>query len=219
MKELGRAKLLSRDSDEELIIEALAPVEGSAEFRSIAFKESRIDYLFALDDRLSGIVLNNGVTIPVAMPFSELKSRIYDNDFDTGNRIDLTLVTGKPVADEKALRLAKKFNPAAEEPKGEEKSLEISLYAHAEETDRKFRRLKLLESQIAFFEPHAGRKDKETFIQLKPGQSIDGWTKFYVAVPMHHFTYYINQAKNSAQAVLDLCEATRVKETASLKMD
>jgi hypothetical protein len=76
MKELGKARVFSGGRDQDLLIEALAPVEGSNEFRAIAFRESRIGYLFAFDENLSGITLDNGVTIPVALPFAELKATI-----------------------------------------------------------------------------------------------------------------------------------------------
>lgn len=221
MKELGKARVFSRDREDDLLIEALAPVEGRDEFRAIAFRESRIDYLFSFDENLSGITLNNGVTIPVALPFAELKRRIYCNDFDTGGAIDLTLVTGKPVKDEQELRLSKKFNPAAEAAPvvADGKDLEIILIAHGKPTDRQFKRLRVPESAIGYFEPHNDRKDKETFVSLKPGCTIDGWSQFYVAAPLHYFTYYINQAKSRGDAVLDLSETTRPKDTSSLKMD
>jgi hypothetical protein len=219
MKELGKARILSREANEDLLIEALAPVEGRDEFRPIAFRESRIDYLFAFDDKLSGITLNNGVTIPVLLTFAELKQRIYGNDFDSGSSIDLTLVTGKPVAAEKELRLSKKFNPAAESAPVDEQPLEIILFAHGKSTDREFKRLRLTESQIGYFEQHAARKDKETFIMLKPGQTVDGWNQFYVATPLHYFTYYLSNAKEEGQAVLDMSEATRPKDTSALRMD
>ena len=223
MKELGKARRFALDGDEELLIEALAPVEGGNEYRSIAFLHSRIDYLFAFDEKLSGMVLTNGVTIPVALPFADLKQRIYGNDFSTGSSIDLTLVTGKPVSDEKELRLSKKFNPAADAPVAAAVApaddLDIVLFAHAEQSDRQFKLVRFKESQIGYFEPHGARKDKETFVSLKPGVSAGGFTKFYVATPMHHFTYYVTKARQSGDATLDLTEATRPKDSTSFKME
>lgn len=220
MKEIGKARVFSRDRENDLLIEALAPVEGSDEFRAIAFRESRIDYLFSFDEKLSGITLNNGVTIPVALPFAELKQKIYGNDFDTGGSLDLTLVTGKPVKDEQELRLSKKFNPAAENaPPADDNPLEIVLFAHGKPTDREFKRLRIREDQISFYEQHADRKDRETFITLKPGQAADGWSKFYVATPLNYFTYYLSHAKQEGQTVIDLSEATRPKDTSTLRMD
>ncbi|TAL35527.1 MAG: hypothetical protein EPN97_07050 [Alphaproteobacteria bacterium] len=220
MKELGKARVFSRDRENDLLIEALAPVEGSDEFRAIAFRESRIDYLFAFDETLSGIALKNGVTIPVALPFASLKQKIYGNDFDTGGSIDLTLVTGKPVKQEQELRLSKKFNPAADNaPPPDEKPLEIIVFAHGKPTDREFKRLRLREDQISHYEQHTDRKDSETFIALKPGQTADGWSRFYVATPLHYFTYYLTYAKKEGQTVLDLSEATRPKDTSALRMD
>jgi hypothetical protein len=220
VKELGKARVFSRDRADDLLIEALAPVEGSDEFRAIAFRESRIDYLFAFDAGLSGIALKNGVTIPVALPFASLKQKIYGNDFDTGASIDLTLVTGKPVKEEQELRLSKKFNPAAENtPPPEEKPLEMIIFAHGKPTDREFKRLRLREDQIAYYEQHAERKDRETYVSLKPGQSVDGWSKFYIATPLHYFTYYLTNAKKEGLTVLDLSEATRPKDTSALRMD
>ena len=221
MKELGKAKRFFLEGDDDTLIEALAPVAGSDEFRAISFRESRIDYLFAFDEKLSGIALLNGVTIPVALPFSELKDRIYGNDSGTGGGIDLTLVTGKPVAEEKALRLSKKFNPAADAAAAPSagKPLEIVVFAHSEPTDRKFKLLRFNESDMAYFEPHNNRKDKETFISLKPGFTVDGLSKFYIAAPMHYFTFYLAKAKQEGQTVLDMTETTRPKDSASLRMD
>lgn len=219
MNNFGKTKRFALEGDEDLLIEALAPVEGTDQYRAIAFRESRIDYLFAFDEKLSGIVLNNGVTIPVALPFADLKRRIYENDFSTGGGIDLTLVTGKPVTEEKELRLSKKFNPAAEAPVATDKPMDIIMFVHSEPNDRKFKLVRFQESQIAYFEPHSSRKDKETFISLKPGVTADGLTKFYVAMPLHYYTHYLTRAKQAGDAVMDLTEATRPRDSASLKLD
>ena len=220
MKELGKAKRFFLEGDDDVLIQALAPVAGSEEFRAISFRESRIDYLFAFDEKLSGIVLTNGITIPVALPFADLRKSIYDNDSATGGGIDLTLVTGKPVADEKELRLSKKFNPAADVAAPvAEKPLEIVAFAHAEPTDRKFKLLRFHESDMAYFEPHNNRKDKETFVSLKPGFTIDGLSKFYIATPMHYFTFFLAKARQEGQSVMDMTETTRPKDSTSLRMD
>lgn len=220
MKELGKARLLSRENEDDLLIEAMAPVEGGGGFRAIAFKASRIDCVFAIADRISAITLNNGVTIPVALPFAELKQRIYRNDFSEGGSIDLTLVSGAAVGEVQELRLAKKFNPAAESPApGNEEPLKITLFAHGKSTDREFRRITVSERQIDYFEPNAQRKETDTFVSLKKGVSIDGWTEFFVAMPLTNFAYYINQAKLAGRDALDLSEATRPRDTKTLRMD
>jgi hypothetical protein len=219
MKELGKARVLSRTEESDLLIEALTPVEGGGDFRAIAFKASRIDCVFAIEDKISAILLDNGVTIPVALPFADLKRRIYRNDFSEGDSIDLTLVSGKAVGAVQELRLAKKFNPAAAEAPTTDTVLKVTMFAHAKATDREFRRITVSEKQIDFYEPSAQRKDTDTFISLKKGVTIDGWTDFFVAMPLTNFTYYLNQAKLAGREALDISEATRPRDTKALKMD
>jgi hypothetical protein len=220
MKNFGKAKRFALESgNEDLLIEALAPVEGRDEYRSIAFRASRIDYLFSFDEKLSGIVLDNGVTIPVLLPFADLKKSIYNNDFETGSSVDLTLVTGKPVSEEKELRLSKKFNPAAEDAApATETPREIVAFAHMDASDRKFKLLRFRESDIAFFEPHSERKDRETFVRLKAGCNADGWNCFYISTPMHYFTWYLAEAQKEGRSLVDMTEHTRPKDSASLRM-
>ncbi|MBI1214439.1 MAG: hypothetical protein GC185_01310 [Alphaproteobacteria bacterium] len=213
-------RVLSRGGEgEDLVIEAQAPVDGTADqFRRVAFKSPMIDMLFEFDEGISGITLKNGVTIPVAMPFPELKRRIYDNDASTGTSIDLSLVTGKAVKEAQEVRLSKRFNPAAEScTVSEEKELEILVFAHQKRNDREFKRLRIPESKIGYCEPHVERKDTETFIDMK--SPVDGWSSFYIMVPLPSFLYYVKEAKQNGQGTLDIMELSRPKTTAKLKLD
>ena len=220
MSELGKSKVY-RMGGEDLLVEAYAPVEGKAdEYRRISFKSQLIDYVFEIDDKLSGLVLSNGVTIPVALTFDSLKAAVYEPDFKSGSGIDLTLVTGKAVGDVQAVRLAKTFNPAAsaEAPK-ENKPLQITGFAHPKQSlDMGFKRLSFYDSQIDHFEPSTARPDSETFIQLKTGYSADGLTTFFLPIPLTSFTYLLNQAKQQGQAALDISEMTRPKTTKNLNL-
>lgn len=220
MNGLGKSKILRLDDNEDLVVTAYAPVEGASDkWRKIAFKASLVDYVYEIDDKLSGIVLKSGVTIPVNMKFEQLRENIYQPDLSTGNGIDLTLVTGKAVGEVQRLRLSKTFNPAAQEQApGKPAGVEIIMFARAQKTDREFRLVRVHESQIGYFEPSATRKETETYVQLKDGQSIDGWTDFYVPLQLDHFAYYLNQARAQGSGSLDLAETTRPKSTRGLTM-
>ncbi len=214
-------KSLGGGGEEDLLIEAQAPVSGAGaglQFRQVAFRASRIDYIYEAAEGVSAIKLNDGVTIPVAMQFNELKSRIYNNDFRDGGSIDLSLVTGARVKDVLYPKLSKAFNPAAEEPVvAPDSDLLITMFVHGKPTDREFKLLTFKASQIDCFEPHASRKDKETYVALK--KPVDGLEAFYVNMPITHFTYYIDNAKKNGEKVLQLGEATRPKDVGALRMD
>ncbi len=205
-------KVFRMGNEDELVITAFAPVEGAeGGWRQIAFKAAQVDYVFQIDDDISAMTLKNGVTIPVVMSFERLRQTVYQPDMSTGNGIDLTLITGKAVRDVETLRLSKKFNPVAEVATSTEaeSALEIVLFAHAKPLDREFRRIILKQKDINYFEPHLERKDTETFIQMKPGAEAGGMAKFYIAMPLDHFTHYLNGALQSGQSTLDLSDRTR----------
>lgn len=224
MNGLGKGAVIKSlgGESEDLLIEAQAPVAGAGpgvQFRQIAFRASRIDYVYEAAEGISAIKLNDGVTIPVNMHFNELKKRIYDNDFRTGGSIDLSLVTGAVVKDKLFPKLSKEFNPAAEDTPAPASGIdtEITMFVHAKTSDRMFKLVTIKASQISYFEPHAQRKDKETFVTLK--KVHDGLEDFYVPMPITHFTYYIDNAKKNGERVLHLGEATRPKDVNLLKMD
>ncbi|MDI1227999.1 MAG: hypothetical protein PSY14_09975 [bacterium] len=206
-------KVFSMGNADGLIITANAPLEGaSGGWRQMAFKASTIDFLFEIDKDISAMTLKNGVTIPVVMGFERLKKTVYEPDMSTGNGIDLTLVTGKVVGDVQTLRLAKKFNPVAadaEKSAREESNLELVLFAHGKPVDREFRRIRVKQKDINYFEAHADRRETETFVQLRSGAEAGGMSAFYVAMPLDHFTHYMNQALRDGDAVLDLSDRTR----------
>jgi hypothetical protein len=223
MTTLGKGaviKSMGGDSG-DLLIEAQAPVAGAGpgvQFRQIAFRASRIDYVYQAGEGVSAIKLNDGVTIPVAMPFPELKSRIYDNDFRTGGSIDLSLVTGAAVKDQLFPKLSKEFNPAAEDAApAPDSDIAITMFVHAKPDDRHFKLLTVQASQIAHFEPHSQRKDRETYVALK--KPLEGIQSFYVNMPITHFTYYLDNAKKTGEKTLQLGEATRPKDTSSLRLE
>lgn len=223
MNGLGKGAVIKTlgGENEDLLVEAQVPVAGApgAAFCQIAFRASRIDYVYQAGDGVSAIKLNDGVTIPVAMPFTELKKRIYDNDFRTGGSIDLSLVTGPAVKEQLFPKLSKAFNPAAEDaaPDAADNDVAITMFVHIKPDDRQFKLLTVNASQIAHFEPHSQRKDRETFVSLK--RPLEGHQSFYVNMPITHFTYYLDNAKKSGEKVLQLGEATRPKETSTLRFD
>lgn len=216
VKGLGKSKVFNLAGSDDMLIDAYAPVAGGGDYRRIRFRAAQVDYTYEIDKELSGIVLKNGVAIPVALGFDALNAKIYEPDM-TQAALDLTRVTGEAVGEVQALRLSKEFNPSARAEEDDGVPLEIIAFAHEQKSDRHFRRLKFSEKDISYFEPHVTRQNTETFISLK--REIDGWTKFYVAMPLNHFTYYLNEAKKSGQKVLDIAELTRPKKTSDLKLD
>ncbi len=206
-------KVFSMGNTDDLIITANAPIEGAGGgWRQMAFKASSIDFLFEIDKDISAMTLKNGVTIPVVMGFERLKKMVYEPDMSTGNGIDLSLVTGKVVGDVQTVRLAKKFNPVAadaEKSAKEESKLELVMFAHGKPVDREFRRIRVKQKDINYFEAHADRRETETFVQLNSGTEVSGMNAFYVAMPLDHFAHYLNAALRGGDAVLDLSERTK----------
>jgi hypothetical protein len=164
-----------RAPDDDLLIEAQAPIEGGG-FRPVIFRRSRIDYLFGFNDEISGLTLDDGVTIPVAMPLAKLKQKVFQPDEDTDSGLDLMAVTGDVVNKVERIRLSRQFNPAAEMQEAkEEKPLDIVAHVHAQKADRQFKRVRFSEKIISFYEPHVDRPEKEIWVQLRDGHTAGGF--------------------------------------------
>ncbi len=218
MEGLSSARIFSRNSEEDLLIEVLAPVVSQdSGFRRILFRASSIDFLYEVDAGISGIALNNGAAIPVALSFAELKKTIYEADFRTGNSIDLSLVTGPAVGEIEKIRLSRDFNPSASADKPSGKSIQIRLCARMSKVDEKFVNIAVDESQIAYFEPHCDRKETETFFQLKDEFNINGRKNFWAKIPLSIYAQRVSIAKNHGTEVLDLTDLTRPKDDRNYK--
>lgn len=219
MKKFTAKSGFGRHNDEDLLIEAQAPIDGGG-FRHIVFYRSKIDYLFEFSEEISGLTLDNGVTIPVVMPLADLKQKIYQPDEETDNGLDLTDVTGEQVNEVERIRLSRQFNPAAvlQESK-EEKPLEIVAHVHAKKADRQFKRVRFPEKAISYYEPHVERPEKEIWVSLKDGYSAGGFTGFYMPIPLSTFLWYLDAAKKEGRGTLDLSEVTRPKNSTGFKLD
>ena len=218
----GFRKSFSRSAEQGLRIEAFVPVASlPGEYRRMMFHANQVASVLEFDEKRSGIVLESGVTIPVALSFDRLKVMIYEPDFKTGNSIDLTLVTGAVVADVVPVKLSTDFNPVApsadETSKGPEVSLEIILYARASRgQDRQYKRHRIQAERISYFEPNAERKDNETYLKIK---KTDGSTfDIFVQIPIAHFAQQLAQAKAERRESLDLCGITAPKSGQSFVM-
>lgn len=219
MKKFTATSGFGRNADEDLLIEAQAPLDGGG-FRHIVFRRSRIDYLFAFDDAIAGMTLDNGVTIPVAMPIADLKQKIFHPDEEMAEGLDLTAATGEVVNDVARIRLSKQFNPSAElQEAREEKPLEIVAHVHAKKADRQFKRVRFSEKSISYYEPHVERPEKEIWVQLKDGYAAGGLSGFYMPIPLSSFLWYLDSAKKEGRASLDLSEVTRPKNSTGFKLD
>ncbi len=219
MKNFKAKSGFGRNPDDDLLIEAQAPIDGGG-FRPVIFRRSRIDYLFGFNDEISGLTLDDGVTIPVAMPLAHLKQKVFQPDEDTDNGLDLMAVTGDVVNEVARVRLSRQFNPAAEMQEAkEEKPLEIVAHVHAKKADRQFKRVRFSEKNISFYEPHVERPEKEIWVQLKDGYTAGGFTGFYVPLSLSNFLWYLDSAKKEGRASLDLSEVTRPKTSTEFKLD
>lgn len=211
----GKAQRLSGD---DFLIEAQAPIEGSG-FRPVIFRASRIDYVFGFNDEISGLRLDDGVTIPVAMPLPDLKKKIYIPDFREMPMLDLTTVTGEVVGEVERIRLSKNFNPVAQKQEaGAEKPLEIIAHVHERREDRHFKRVRFADTAIQYYEPHAERPENEIFVSLKEGHSAGGFENFYVPMSLSNFLWYLDNAKKEGRQTLDLSENTRPKSSNNFKL-
>lgn len=219
MEGLGGSFARGAGGGDELRIEALAPVEGQAGgFRRICFPASLVSYLVEFSKDVSGIVLQGGVTIPVALGFDELKKQVYEPDFRTGHSIDLTLVTGARVGEVERVRLSKTFNPVSEKSaETMEKDLRIRLFVHFKPNDREFHCVEVKFSQIQHFEPSFHRMNAETFVKLK--EPVADRTEFWLQMPMADFAAWIAHGKQNDRELIDITEGTRPKRASSYNMN
>lgn len=208
----GFKKSFSRSADQGLRIEAFVPVAWMpGEYRRIMFHANQVTSVLELDEKRSGIILESGVAIPVAIAFDKLKIMIYEPDFKTGNSIDLTLVTGAVVADAVPVKLSTNFNPVsstdAEAAKGPEKALEIILYARTSRAqDRQYKRYRIQADRISFFEPNSERKGSETYIRIRQSDSSN--LDIFAQIPAANFAQQLALAKAERRESIDLCDIT-----------
>lgn len=195
-------KILSVDQP-EMLIEAFVPEKNNpAQFHRVAFKTSAIEYLMEINDRVSCVVLKNSLTIPVALSFRELKRAIHEPDFKTGASLDLTLITGKAVADIRMPQLADAFN-AANNAKGMLIRAVLRKWQSNECVVREF-----YESDVASFEIKTLTRSKsEESIQINFNASAEKPFAGGVILDMPHddFFYYLNREKDLGSGTLDLC--------------
>lgn len=206
-------------AETDRLVSAHAPTEEGG-FAPVIFKSSRIDMLVGLGEGLSALRLDDGVTLPVALPLEDLKKRIYGDDFKDGGDIDLMAVTGEAAAEARRVILSRSFNPAAEIPKQEtaERGMEVIVFVHKEATDCKFQLARFNTADMAYFEPHRDRPEKETFISLKDGCKAGGFEHFYIAMPMTSFMWTIENAKKQMRPAIDLMEATRPRDAKGFEL-
>lgn len=211
----GKAQRLS---DDDFLIEAQAPIEGEG-FRPVIFRSSRIDYVFGFNDDISGLRLNDGVTIPVALPLADLRKKIYMPDFRDMPVLDLTAVTGEMVGEVERIRLSKNFNPVVQaQETAEEKPLAIITHVHEKREDRHFKRVEFSDTSIRFYEPHVDRPEKEIWVTLKEGHRAGGFENFYIPMPLSTFLWHLDHAKKEGRKKLDLSEMTRPKTSTNFKL-
>ncbi|MCC7038667.1 MAG: hypothetical protein IT560_15370 [Alphaproteobacteria bacterium] len=216
-------KVFTMGDSDDLIITAFAPVEGAeGGWRQIAFKAQQVDYVFQIDSEISGMTLKNGVTIPVVMGFERLRQTVYQPDMSTGNGIDLTLITGNAVRDVQAVRLSKKFNPAAEgeaEPEIKKrpfvnKPLKIAVFVRQHE-QQNFQMFFVSDDRIDWARVEGveqGKNGKATKLALLYDKGPFGETSILIDMPRPAFMEIYNKAKMEGATELDLREWTRRRD-------
>lgn len=211
-------KVFTMGNSDDLIITAFAPVEGAdGGWRQIAFKARQVDYVSQIDNDISAMTLDNGVTIPVLMAFERLRDTIYQPDMSTGNGIDLTLITGNAVRDVQAVRLSKKFNPAAGE--GEKlplvnKPLKIAVFVRQHE-QQNFQMFFVTDDRIDWAKVEGveqAKNGKATKLALLYDKGPFGETGILIDMPRPVFMELYNKAKMEGATELDLREWTRRRD-------
>lgn len=211
------ARAYSAETDR--LVSAHAPTEEGG-FAPVIFKSSRIDMLVGLGEGLSALRLDDGVTLPVALPLEDLKKRIYGDDFKDGGDIDLMAVTGEAAAEARRVKLSRGFNPAAEAgaETEAEKGIEITAFAHKEANDRKFQLVRFNTANMVHFELHVHRPQKEIFVRMASGHAASGFESFYLALPLTNFMWHLEEAKKGGRASVNLLEATRPRDVKGLEV-
>jgi hypothetical protein len=111
----------------DLRIEALAPEKNNpGVFREVTFRAGEISYVMNVSDKVSALVIKNGVTIPVALPYQELKRMIYEPDFRAVSPLDLKPFTGAAVKGVLVPALADEFNDESGPSGDKQPGLQIS---------------------------------------------------------------------------------------------
>lgn len=214
-------KVFTMGNADDLVITAFAPVEGAeGGWRQIAFKAGQVDYVSQIDNDISAMTLKNGVTIPVVMGFERLRDTIYQPDMSTGNGIDLTLITGTAVRDVQAVRLSKKFNPAAEaEPEGKKlpfvnKPLKIAVFVRQSE-QQNFQMFFITDDRIDWAKVEGveqAKNGKATKLALLYDKGPFGETSVMIDMPRPAFMELYNKAKMEGATELDLRDWTRRRD-------
>lgn len=208
-----------RGWDADKFISAYAPTDEGG-FAPVVFRASRVDMIVGLDENISALRLDDGVTIPAALPMEALRAMVFGDDYKNSGDIDLMDVTGAAAAEAHKVTLSRRFNPAAEPEIPEEagKGVDIALFVHQEQNDRKFHMLRFNTADMAYFEPHMNRPETETFISLKKQQATSGFKEFYAQMPMTTFMWHLETAKKNGRVSIDLTEATRARDAKGFEL-
>lgn len=203
----------------EITVDAYIPVADEAgKFTRVLFDRRDISRLIAFNDTVSGIVLRDGVTIPVILPMDDLFARTRLSSADADGRIDLRPVTGYAVTAFQKLSLSKDFNPIAEIEQGDIPfDFRIRLFARLKQNlDLGFHLIEFNFRDVKLFEPNRQRKELETFVKLRAPLPGLGWTEFYFDMPLNDFQSWIKYAVNGEHSLIDMSSKTSVSKVEKL---
>ncbi|MBW7911108.1 MAG: hypothetical protein H3C49_07530 [Alphaproteobacteria bacterium] len=210
-------KNLTRDDAADVIIRALAPLDGGG-FAAISFLRERVDYITALGDGVSGLCLKTGVKVPVKMEHKALEEAIYRTHPQETPVLDLMGVTGAVAQDALFPSLRKDF--AQEAPAPDRRSLDdvplrIAFFARQPQ-QQNFKMCVFDEDAIDWssVEGHTdGKNGAYTKLKLTYGHNSPfGGKEVMFDMPRPKFMELYNLAKMNGDEELDLRDWTRRRD-------
>ena len=186
--------------DRDVLIEALAPQKGASEFHALIFRASAIDCLMEVNEKVSAIVLRNGITIPVALPYQKLKQSVYAPDFKDGPILNLLNETGHAAKDILVPGLSDEFNDKA--------GLVIRATLRKLGTNETVR-MDFSEAAMLSYAPDSNTRSKTShsvLVKFTPETNVPLNTQTaHIDMPYEDFMTYLDEAKKKGLKTLDLC--------------
>lgn len=197
-------RVMSYDAS-DILIEALVPAQGGDnKFYRVAFKASEITHMVEINDKVSGLVLKNNISIPVAMPFDDLQQKIYAIDLKSEPVLDLKKVTGEVVQDILVPQLADTFNKKAES--FDTSSIRIYGIFRQPET-YECATFSFLETDVSFrpIDTYKSKSNKGIEITFnKSAAKCPFGNRAVLDMPYEDFIYFLTNAKKTNKKELNL---------------
>ncbi|MDE1153135.1 MAG: hypothetical protein PW788_11415 [Micavibrio sp.] len=209
---------------EDLIVRAQVSTSDGKAFVPLSFTRERIDYLTAVSEGVSGIVLKNGAKIPVNMPYEALEAKVYFADILNEPVLDLRALTGPYAAAAVLPALSAEFDAAAapavdgDKPPMVNKELTIAVFVRQAE-QQNFQMFFVKDTNInwAGVDGEDGRNGKLTKLPLRSSVGPFGEKNIIIDISRPTFMEFYNKAKMQGLDELDLREWTRRRDPDGIK--